>query len=170
MVRVAANLARKGKAIHWVLVGEGPELRRLEGLAKHLGVQDRFHFMGFRPDATRMLKGFDVLFHPSLMEGASVTIRDAMILGVAVVTVDTPGSMESLDGHGRVVKADDVEGAAQCLFQALVDKEKRQAACERARQSALSRFGIDRTVEGTMKVYRQVMSEQHMAQIRTKVR
>jgi glycosyltransferase involved in cell wall biosynthesis len=158
MVRVAAELAKTGVDIHWCLAGDGPERGRLQRLVNDLGISSRFHLLGFRTDATNILKNADLLFFPSLMEGASVTVRTAMVLGTPVVAVDAPGTMESLAGHGWVIKPDDVAGAAQSVVQALTDKAKRDAVCNAARESAISRFSFEKTIDSTIAVYERVLA------------
>ena len=159
MIRVAAHLKECGQDIQWVVIGDGPEKNRLKRLAKSSGVNDRIHFLGFQPDAVKLLKNFDVLFFPSLMEGASVTVRDAMVMAVPVVAVDAPGTMESLDGHGWRIQTDDVPNAANSVLEALLDPILRDKRCIGARASAIQRFSINRTVEDTISVYRAVLTK-----------
>jgi len=157
MVRVAAELVKTGVDIQWCLAGDGPERKRLQALVNELGVSSRFHVLGFRTDAARILKNADLLFFPSLMEGASVTVRTAMLLGTPVVAVDAPGTMESLAGHGWIIKSGNVTDAAQSVVQALTDKEKRDAVCKAARESAISRFSFEKTVDSTIAVYERIL-------------
>ena len=156
LIEVAAHIAETREDIDWVLVGDGPERNRLEKLAKRYGVANRIHFLGFQPAAARLLKNFDVLFFPSLREGTPGVVREAMILGVPVVAVDNPGTMEALGGHGWPVKSNDITGAAGTILKILREPEMRTTACENARQSALQRFSIHRTIEDTIRVYHSV--------------
>lgn len=158
LVRVAAHLAKQGHDFRWLVFGDGPERGRLEELSRSLGVGDIVHFPGFKDDAGSLLKSFDVLFHPSLMEGASVTIRSAMVMGVPVVAVDAPASVESLAGCGWIVGGDDVPGAAASVLEAVSDEGKRREVCSGARASAVSRFSIEKTVRGTVDIYRSVLA------------
>jgi glycosyltransferase involved in cell wall biosynthesis len=158
LIQVAAGLADSGLDIQWLLAGEGPEQVRLTRLAQRLGISTRVHFLGFRKDAVFVLKNLDVLFFPSRMEGASVTVREAMVLGVPVVAANAPGTLESLDGHGWAVEMDNVEAAAQAVKEALTNVEKRQMTCRLARASAERRFPLARMIEGSLDVYAQVLS------------
>jgi glycosyltransferase involved in cell wall biosynthesis len=160
-IRVAASIAESVPDLRWVLIGDGPERRRLERLAARLGVPDRIFFLGFREEAGRLMRNFDVLFFPSLMEGASVTVREAMAMGVPVVAVNAEGTVESLDGHGWIVTPGDIEGGRRAVQEALDDPGKRTAAIDGARASAEARFSIDKTVEGTLAVYESVLESRH---------
>jgi glycosyltransferase involved in cell wall biosynthesis len=158
LIRTAALVAAAGIDAHWLLVGDGPDRPALEALARDAGVASRVHFLGFRADAEGILKDCDLLFFPSIREGASVTVRQAMALGIPVVAVDAAGIVESLDGHGWLVSPDDVAGAARAVVEALTDSGKREAVCRDARQSARERFAFDRTLVGTLEVYATVLA------------
>ncbi len=159
MARVAAHIAQTGPDIQWCLAGSGTEEGRLDKLVRELGIKSRFHFLGFRADANSILKTVDALFFPSLMEGASVAVRTAMVLGTPVVAVDAPGTLESLAGHGWLVRSDDVEAAARSIIEALTNAKRRERVIKAARESAVRRFAFDRTIEGTIAVYENILGE-----------
>jgi len=91
------------------------------------------------------------------MEGASVTVREAMVQRVPVVAAAAPGTVESLDGHGRIFEPHDIAGAAGHVREVLQNRESARTLCERARESAVTRFAIDKTIEGTLQVYASVL-------------
>jgi glycosyltransferase involved in cell wall biosynthesis len=157
-IRTAASAAAVGIDAQWLLVGDGPDRRALEALARDAGVASRVRFLGFRPDAAQILKNCDLLFFPSLREGAAIAVRQAMALGVPVVAVDAAGTAESLDGHGWLVSPDDVAGATRAVVEALTNTGMREAVCRDARRSARERFSFDRTLAGTLDVYASVLA------------
>jgi len=159
MLRVAARLAGEAPGLRWALAGDGPERRELERMRRELEIEDRVQFLGFRRDALRLLKSVDALFFPSVREGASVTVRQAMALGVPVIAVDAPGTAESLGGHGWMVRDGDVEGAARAVLDVLRHPEAAQAAARAAKASAEQRFGFALTVDGTIRVYEAVLQQ-----------
>lgn len=157
LVRTAARLVGRGADIHWLLVGDGPERDELVELVDALGVGDRFTFTGFVPGAVGILKAMDTLFFTSLMEGASVTVRQAMAAGVPVVAVDAEGTSESLAGHGWLVGGDDVEAAADSVLESLLDSARRAEEISGARDYARALYDIQQTVRGTIGVYKQLL-------------
>ncbi|MFO7871236.1 MAG: glycosyltransferase [Kiritimatiellia bacterium] len=162
LVRTAHRMRERD--IHWIIAGEGPCRGDLEALIKQLDLEDRIHLLGFRDDASSILKSLDVLFFPSIREGASVTVREAMLMGVPVVAVDAPAVVESLDGNGWLISDGDVEGAARAVAEALEDGPPRRKIVERARESAVRRFPFDKTVEGTIEVYRKILAGRNSRQ------
>jgi len=159
LVATAAMLRERGMEVRWVIAGDGPEQEALAAMIAEQGLQEQVHLLGFRDDATQIIKSLDALFFPSLMEGASVTVREAMLLGTPVVAVDAPGTMESLGGHGVGLKAGDIAAAADAVQAVLTDTDKRQAMIAGARRSALARFSFPVTVAGTLAAYRAVWTK-----------
>lgn len=153
MVRAAEILARESFPVQWLLAGDGPDRAALEAAIGRAGLADRFHLLGFRADAARLLRQLDALCFPSRMEGASVTVREAMALGVPVVAADAPGVVESLAGHGWVSGADDPQALADHVRQALQDAGLRQARIDAARRHAQTHYDYETTVAGTLAAY-----------------
>jgi len=159
LVHVAAAMKATDLDIHWVIAGDGGEREAIELLAKELGVEDSIHLLGFRSDALRILKSLDLLFFPSIVEGASVTVRECMVLGTPVVAVEAAGTMESLAGHGWGVADGDIEGAVAGVAEALTNQPLRDERVSGARRYAVEHYTYDRTVAGTIEVYRKVLAQ-----------
>ncbi len=159
MIEVAALMKDKGPGIHWVLLGDGDQRDSLQRLVADKGLGMCFHFIGFREDATRLMKSFDALFFPSVMEGASVTVREAMAMTVPVIAVDAPGTVESVAENGWVVDRNNPQQAAEAVMEVLTDRRKRITITELARQSACERFALSKMVDGTIEVYKKVLEE-----------
>ncbi len=157
LLETAAVLKGRGLPVRWVIAGDGPDRGKLEARIAEQGLEDTVRLLGFRSDALRILKSLDLLFSPSLVEGASVSVREAMVIGTPVVIVDTPGTMESLDGHGWVVPAGDARQTADAVTEALTRDDKRRAVVAGARASALSRFSLHITLDKTLQAYRNVL-------------
>ncbi|HOU22471.1 MAG TPA: glycosyltransferase family 4 protein, partial [Kiritimatiellia bacterium] len=153
MVRAAEILARESFPVQWVLAGDGPDRAGIAAAIQAAGLAERFHLLGFRADALRVLRQLDLLCFPSRMEGASVTVREAMAMGIPVVAADAPGVVESLAGHGWIAGCDDPRELADCIRQALGDATLRQQRAERARDHARAHYDLEHTVEATLAAY-----------------
>jgi len=87
LLRVAATL-RERRLIELVIVGDGPERSRLEGLAAELGLSDICAFRGLRDDIARELVPVDIFVMPSLTEQMPISLLQAMASAKPVVAYD----------------------------------------------------------------------------------
>jgi glycosyltransferase involved in cell wall biosynthesis len=76
-----------------VIIGDGPEGKRLNDLAFSLGIHSRVRFEGFKPKKTvlEFMKASDVLVLPSLVEGQPRVILEAWASGLPVVASKVRG-------------------------------------------------------------------------------
>ena len=70
---------------HYVACGVGPEEKNLLALAKALGVEDRFHLLGYRTDMPEILAAADVFTIMSFREGMPRALLEAMDMGLPCV-------------------------------------------------------------------------------------
>src|SRR5207249_3082155 len=70
----------------FALAGEGPLRASLEAQAAAAGIADRVVFLGHRTDIPELLAAADVFALPSLYEGSSLAVLEAMAAGRAVVS------------------------------------------------------------------------------------
>lgn len=85
------------------LAGAGPELSRLRTEAERMGVSKRVVFLGdlVQSETKLLLAAADIFALPSLFEGQSNALLEAMSAGVPVVTNDIPSHRETLTGGGK---------------------------------------------------------------------
>ena len=142
----------------FVAVGRGPLETELRGQQARLGLGDRFAFLGFRPDAVRVMSAFDVFCLPSHHEGLPIALMEALALGIPVVATRVGGVAELVtDGEDAVlVPARQPEALAQALIALARDPKRRAEMAEhaRARSETLDAPGSVRAVEA---VYREVV-------------
>lgn len=79
-----------------VVVGDGPERARLEGLARELGISRAVRFLGTRFDVALILPAFDVFALSSFSEGMPMTVVEAMAAGVPIVSTAVGGIPEMI--------------------------------------------------------------------------
>jgi glycosyltransferase involved in cell wall biosynthesis len=99
LFRQLARLPPTAFELH--LVGDGPEKQRLEGLARKLAIASAVTWHGWiSPGALpQIYQSADCLVNPSLYEGMSNVVLEAMACGVPVIASRVPGNDELvLDG------------------------------------------------------------------------
>jgi len=152
-----AVIARRPRA-HFAWLGEGECRPALERRRAELGLGDRVHLAGFRPDAKALMRQFDLFALSSHLEGLCTSLLDAQALGVPIVATAVGGVPEVVrDGvTGRLVRALEPGALAGAIADALSDTGARAAWAAAGRESVRA-FGIDHTAERTLEEYRAVL-------------
>jgi glycosyltransferase involved in cell wall biosynthesis len=81
---------------HLVLLGQGPQERRLRRIVQRLGIAAHVHFAGWRSDVPNVLAAADVLVLTSAWEGMPNVVLEAMAAGRPVVATSAEGVAEIL--------------------------------------------------------------------------
>ena len=115
------------------LKGNGATRVRAEQLVAERGLRDRVTFLGFRPNAPRLIPAFDVVAVPSHIEPLGNATLEAMAAGVPVVGSRVGGIPEMIvDGEtGALVPSRDA-GALADAIETLVRDPARARALGRA--------------------------------------
>jgi sugar transferase (PEP-CTERM/EpsH1 system associated) len=142
------------------LVGDGPERRALEALVLELGIGDVTAMPGFSDDVPAVLRSFDVFALPSLNEGISNTILEAMACGVPVIATNVGGNPELvLDGvTGSLIPVGDPATLSARLSQYATDPALLQAHGAAARHRVEQQFSIPTMLANYAELYRDMTS------------
>lgn len=145
-------------ACRLVLIGEGPERAALERLAGELGIRDRVDFAGHRDDVPQLLRTLDVFVLPSLSEGMSNTLLEAMATGIPAVASDVGGNREIIESErsGLLFRSQDVDGAAAQLLRLLGSLELRRALGSAGAARVRGTFSIEAMLSRYEELYRRL--------------
>lgn len=80
------------KDVHYFIAGKGDLKDYLIKLAQDLNIQDRVHFLGFRNDIDEIYKVADIFCFPSFREGLSVSLMEAMAVGLPIICSNIRGN------------------------------------------------------------------------------
>lgn len=107
----------------FVFAGRGQLESALKERVRRLGLEPRVHFLGLRQDIPRILAMLNVFVLPSLSEGLSMAILEAMSAGKPVVATDVGGNPELVhDGEtGFLVPPHNSQALASKLITVLTD-------------------------------------------------
>lgn len=152
----AIDIARqRGSRLRLEIVGDGSERRRLEELSDSLQLGEQIQFHGVRDDIPEILAAASMFVLPSVTEGISLTLLEAMASGLPVIACNVGGNPEVVaDGRtGILVPPRDPAAIAEAM-QRLHQSESlsRQLGLEgRARVDA--KFCIRRMVRAYESLY-----------------
>ena len=101
LIEAAAILLRTERRFQIVIAGDGPVRARLEDLTRNLGVADWVTFLGFREDVSDLLAASDLVVLPSLREGLSIALLEAMAAGKPIIATNI-GSHRELASQAEI--------------------------------------------------------------------
>lgn len=96
-IEAAALLQKEGIKFKWLIVGDGPERKRLTRLKRRMRVGGSVCLTGMRDNPYPYMKWADMLVVTSLFEGKSLAIDEAQILGVPVITTDYATASDAVE-------------------------------------------------------------------------
>lgn len=160
-VAAAAVASRRVPDAHFILIGDGPNKHALQARAFALGLEGRFHFLGWRRDAAQWLAAADVFALTSLWEGLPRALVEALVSGVPAVCYATDGVSDVLkdSDNGFLIQAGDVDRFADRLVLLLSDAGLRSKMSVAAADSIGPAFDIDGMVRSQETLYESLLAE-----------
>jgi sugar transferase (PEP-CTERM/EpsH1 system associated) len=147
LLRAVETLLAQGLDASLLLVGQGPELDRLKSLAASSPLlRDRAIFPGPSDDVPALLGAMDVFVLPSVREGMSNALLEAMAAGLPVIAMRVGGNPEIIeDGRsGWLLPPGDAEVLADRLGQLAASPALRERLGSEARRRVLECFTLER--------------------------
>jgi len=151
----------QGKKIRLIIVGDGPLSDALADEVTRLGLTENVWLAGDRSDVPRLLNRLDVFVLPSLAEGISNTLLEAMACSLPIVATAVGGNVELIhDGdNGRLIGVNKYLELAQALLE-LMDNPSLCQAMGRAGKARVQRdFYWDQTLSAYLDVYDRLLRQ-----------
>lgn len=114
---VIQALAKSRANIFYAICGEGDSRLLLQRMIQRYHLENRVKLLGYREDILELLRAADVFVFPSLREGLSLSLQEAMASGLPVIASDIRGNRELIkEGKGGwLVKPKDKKGWIQAI-------------------------------------------------------
>lgn len=156
-VKAVASLAKRGVAVRYDIVGNGPSKPAIENLVQNLGVESvvTLHGEKAKADVIRVLEESDVMLAPSVtaangdQEGIPVALMEAMAMGLPVISTWHSGIPELVrDGEcGFLVPEKDANALAERIGYLIEHRELWPRFGQNGRDVVEREFNIDRLNE-----------------------
>jgi glycosyltransferase involved in cell wall biosynthesis len=139
-----------------LVCGDGPQKAILQAQVNEAGLGEQVLFLGERHDAAAFMAAADVLVLPSVQEGLSNALLEAMSLGCAVVASRVGGNVELVaDGQtGTLVPAGDSAKLALALDRLRLEPDLRARIGREAAAFVDERFSVPGMVAEMLRIYR----------------
>ena len=137
--------------VHFVVLGEGPEAKKLKHLAGVLGVSGRVKFLGHidHADMPKYLKVADIFIRPSRSEGMGNSFIEAMAVGLPVIATQEGGIADFLFDEkknpvkpvtGWAVEKDSPKDIARVVKDIVGHQEKMRAVVKTAQEMVKEKY------------------------------
>ena len=146
------------------IVGDGPLAASLQ---LSYGEEDGIVWLGFVAEEERrieILRGADVFILPSLVEGLSLSLLEAMACGLACLATDAGADGEALEeGAGIVLNTQRVRSQLLTLLPLFCDHPELAVLLgQKARQRAIERYTLSQNITELEKLYSEVLRKQRV--------
>lgn len=143
-----------------VMAGDGPLRQRALDILTQAGMLESAWLPGSRDDVPAIMRGLDLFVLPSLAEGISNTLLEAMASGLPVVATRVGGNPELMEEGitGSLVPPADPHALSAAIRDYVVNREMIRGHGASARRAVESRFGMDAMVKAYMGVYDSILA------------
>ncbi len=144
-----------------IIAGDGPELPRLQQLAKDLGIAEKVIFPGFVREVPDLLRLLDIFVLSSLHEGISIALLEACALGVPAVVTNVGGNPEVVhDGeNGLLVPARNPVALAEACGNILQDNKLREQMRKNGPTVIARQFSHQAMAQRVQEEYQRLMEQ-----------
>jgi len=140
-----------------LMIGQGEERERLESLVARHHLEDNIKFLGWLPqgDLPALYNSADVFVLPSVTEGHSIALLEAMAAGLPIVATKIGGNLETLtEGvNGFLFDPGSAERLAEKLGMLLTDSKLRQTMSENNSKTYLDKFSTKKQINNHLEIY-----------------
>lgn len=156
----AAALLPPACRIQIVIAGEGPARHSLTQLAIRLKVMDRVRFIGFREDVGDLLSACDLVVLPSLREGLSISLLEAMAAAKPIVATSI-GSQREVAGHSEIawlVRPGNAKALRDAMLRLIEDPITMAHLAVNARMAYRNRYTEGRMLRSYRRLYLELLN------------
>ncbi|MBB5320690.1 glycosyltransferase [Marinobacter oulmenensis] len=155
LLTATRRLRDEGYPVRLLLVGDGPEREKLETQARELSLEKSVVFTGFQENPADYLGLMDVFLLPSFTEGTSMTLLEAMSLGVPVIASRVGGTPEIVEHEktGFLFDSGDEDGLLKAVKTLLDDPEAKRQMTTSAWKRFQQRFSARQMADQYQSLY-----------------
>jgi glycosyltransferase involved in cell wall biosynthesis len=158
LAQAAPMIRRELPGARVVFIGEGECRPSIEAIRNEH--PEAIILAGWRSDIADCYAALDIFVMPSKLEGLCTSLVDALAVGVPSVASRAGGIPDVVvDGEtGVLVPPEDATALAQAVVELWRDEARRKRFSDAGRRHAEAHFSADAMVEGTLSVYRKILS------------
>ena len=145
-IEAASLVVQQIPDLHVLFIGDGELKEELLAQTKSLGLERHIHFLGIRKDVPELLAASDYFILPSLWEGLSMALVEAMASQLPVIATEVSGTKQVIiSGEtGILVPPGEAQQLANAMLQIVSNPEKARAMGIAAKQRVEKYFSAQK--------------------------
>ncbi len=146
-----------------LLAGDGPDLHQLEALTRELNLTEHVRFLGFWHEIPEFLAALDIFVSPTLREGMSISILEAMAAAKPIVATSISPNVELIEDGitGLLTPVKSPEKIAEAITRFFQKPALAQKCATQARELVLKNYTLDRMFQETWDLYLDLLRDKH---------
>jgi len=142
--------------LHWLQIGDGPDLDDLIAQTRQLGLDNAVTFAGRRSDIADLLETIDIWVMSSIRDGLPLALLEAMAARKPIVATQVGGIPDAIeDGEsGLLVNPSNSEEMAKAIIRLCQDPEEAARLAKGARCRAVEAYSIEAVASQIEQIYR----------------
>jgi len=159
MVEAMARIVPAQPRAHILFIGGGRLRGELEAQVSLLKLTDHVHFLGIRRDTPALLAAGDLFLLPSLWEGLSMALLEAMATGLPIVASAVSGTVQAMTSgqHGILIPSGDIDRLTEAVIYMITHPDEARAMGAFARQRVAQEFSAQRQAKEHIQLYLQLL-------------
>jgi len=160
LVEAMSAIAPQYPDIHVLFIGDGTLREELQDQVKRLKLDKHIHFLGNRHDIPELLAASELFVLPSLWEGLSMALLEAMAAGKPIVATAVSGTTQVMI-HGKtglIVPPRDSRALADAIIQLLSDPAQAQAMGQSAKRHVTAHYSAQKQADEHLALYRRLLA------------
>ena len=155
LIRAAPAILSEFPKTRFLIVGDGPLRKDMEALCVKKGIRDRVVFAGQRNNIPEILSAMNIFVCPSISEGFSNSILEAMAMGKPVVATDVGGNKELIRNgeNGILVNPGDDKGLSENILTIIRNRDMARQMGQIGRELVVQKYDLNLIVQQLMELY-----------------
>lgn len=161
LLEAIALAAKSVPNLRLKLVGDGPERAKLEEQSRALGLTGRVEFLGDCSNVPELLGQAGFFVSASLTEGISLTLLEAMAVGLPVIATSVGGNPEIVEvaRTGSLVPPANPQALADAIVAMCQQPQRWSELGQAGRQRVEQHFDVGRMVSDYEQLYRELIAD-----------
>ncbi len=145
-VEALAPLVRKYKKLYLLIIGDGPEMIKINQEVERQKIKQKVHLAGRRNDIPVCLSAMDIYVQPSIYEGVSNTILEAMGSSLPVIATKVGGTSEIVKNNitGLLINSRNTIQLQDAVKRLMEDGDLRKQMGKDGRRLVAQQFTVQR--------------------------